>query len=147
MPVYKDDKTGKWYFSVRYKDVFGNNKRKMKRGFKTKRQAKVAEADFIQKTKNGYSDKQIYEVVFYEQLKNTDLRERTIRRKKYDYTNHIKEKFGNRKISEITRPQCLEFRTHLIDNCNSINTARTIWFTFKAVFSYASLYYGLSPNP
>ncbi|WP_390484819.1 hypothetical protein, partial [Staphylococcus pseudintermedius] len=23
MPVYKDDKTGKWYFSVRYKDVFG----------------------------------------------------------------------------------------------------------------------------
>ncbi|MGX0380752.1 hypothetical protein, partial [Staphylococcus auricularis] len=31
MPVYKDDKTGKWYFSTRYKDVYGNNKRKMKR--------------------------------------------------------------------------------------------------------------------
>ncbi|EUI14680.1 hypothetical protein O945_02381, partial [Staphylococcus aureus M0948] len=21
MPVYKDDNTGKWYFSIRYKDV------------------------------------------------------------------------------------------------------------------------------
>ncbi|WP_242437340.1 hypothetical protein, partial [Staphylococcus aureus] len=25
MPVYKDDNTGKWYFSIRYKDVYGNN--------------------------------------------------------------------------------------------------------------------------
>ena len=33
MPVYKDDNTGKWYFSIRYKDVYGNNKRKMQRGF------------------------------------------------------------------------------------------------------------------
>ncbi|WP_223224412.1 hypothetical protein, partial [Staphylococcus aureus] len=23
MPVYKDDNTGKWYFSIRYKDVYG----------------------------------------------------------------------------------------------------------------------------
>lgn len=37
MPVYKDDNTGKWYFSIRYKDVYGNNKRKMQRGFSTKR--------------------------------------------------------------------------------------------------------------
>ncbi len=25
MPVYKDDNTGKWYFSIRYKDVYGVN--------------------------------------------------------------------------------------------------------------------------
>ncbi|WP_180754199.1 Arm DNA-binding domain-containing protein, partial [Staphylococcus pseudintermedius] len=35
MPVYKDDKSDKWYFTVRYKDIYGNNKRKLKRGFKT----------------------------------------------------------------------------------------------------------------
>ena len=46
MPVYKDDNTGKWYFSIRYKDVYGNNKRKMQRGFSTKREAKRAEAIF-----------------------------------------------------------------------------------------------------
>ena len=26
MPVYKDESTKKWYFSTRYKDVYGNNK-------------------------------------------------------------------------------------------------------------------------
>ncbi|HEJ7714612.1 TPA: Arm DNA-binding domain-containing protein, partial [Staphylococcus aureus] len=58
MPVYKDDNTGKWYFSIRYKDVYGNNKRKMKRGFERKKDAKLAESEFIQNVKYGYSDNQ-----------------------------------------------------------------------------------------
>ncbi|PIS62203.1 hypothetical protein AZH47_10010 [Corynebacterium striatum] len=90
MPVYKDNKTNKYYFSVRYKDTFGKNKRKVKRGFAKKKDAKLAESQFIRQAKDGYSDNKTFEEVFYDYLRNIDLRERTIRRKKYDYKNHIK---------------------------------------------------------
>lgn len=42
-------KNGKqlWYFSVRYNDWTGERKRKKQEGFKTQREAKEAEADFL----------------------------------------------------------------------------------------------------
>lgn len=147
MPVYKDDKTNKYYFSVRYKDTFGKSKRKVKRGFSKKKDAKLAESEFIQQAKNGYSDHKTFEEVFNDYIKNTDLKDRTIRRKNYDYKNHIKQHFGDIEIGKITQSQCLEFRTYLVENCNSINTARTIWTSFKAVITYAMAYYKLSHNP
>ncbi|WP_366249327.1 Arm DNA-binding domain-containing protein [Terribacillus aidingensis] len=43
MPVYKDDnaKTNKWYYSFSYKEN-GKYKKKLKRGFKTKKEAEAA---------------------------------------------------------------------------------------------------------
>ena len=49
MPAYKDKSTGKWYFSIRYQDDFGANKRKVRRGFKTKKLALEAEREFLNK--------------------------------------------------------------------------------------------------
>ena len=49
MGVYKD-KNGTWFVQTRYKDWQGENKQKCKRGFKTKREAKEWERDFLQKT-------------------------------------------------------------------------------------------------
>ncbi len=37
MPVYKDKERKTWYFKVRYKDMYGRNKQKLKRGFKKTR--------------------------------------------------------------------------------------------------------------
>ena len=37
MPVYKDKKRGTWYVSVYYTDWKGENARKLKRGFKTRK--------------------------------------------------------------------------------------------------------------
>lgn len=44
MPVYKDKKTGKWYYEFTYKTITGENKRRKKRGFDLKSDAKEAEA-------------------------------------------------------------------------------------------------------
>lgn len=55
MPVYKDDNTGKWYFSIRYKDVYGNNKRKMQRGFQLSVKLRVQRL-FLNDVNEGYSD-------------------------------------------------------------------------------------------
>ncbi|MFP3339102.1 Arm DNA-binding domain-containing protein, partial [Micrococcus sp. SIMBA_131] len=43
MPVYKDDnaKKNKWYFTINYKEN-GKYKKKLRRGFKTKKDAEAA---------------------------------------------------------------------------------------------------------
>ena len=43
MSVYKDEKQKTWYVSVRYTDWRGEKTRKVKRGFKTKREAEFPE--------------------------------------------------------------------------------------------------------
>ncbi|MBT2860624.1 site-specific integrase [Staphylococcus coagulans] len=147
MPVYKDDKSGKWYFTVRYKDIYGNNKRKLKRGFKTKREAKSAEAEFLTEVNEGYSDSNTYEYIFYHYLENSDLRPKTKKRKENEYKLHIQSKFGHIRMNKITQQQCQEFRKYLMDNINSVNSARTIWSGFKVVINYAKKYFGLRIDP
>ena len=105
MPIYKDDNTNKWYYSTRYKDVYGNNKRKVKRGFKTKREAKSAEANFLTEIETGYSDSNTFDYVFNHYLEHTDLRKKTRRRKVNEYNKHIKDKFGNIKMNQIKQNQ------------------------------------------
>lgn len=46
MPAYKDEERNTWTSSFHYKDWMGKQQRKMKRGFKTKREAVEFEANF-----------------------------------------------------------------------------------------------------
>lgn len=147
MPVYKDDKTNKYYFSTRYKDVYGNNKRKVKRGFRTKREAKTAEASFLLEIESGYSDSNTYDYIFKHYLDNTDLREKTRRRKENEYKLHVKERFGNIKMNQIKQNQVQEFRSYLMKNLASPNSARTIWSGFKVVINHAKKHFGLRIDP
>ena len=47
MSAYKDKKTGKWVVTLRYNDIDGREKRRAKRGFLTKREAKEWESEFL----------------------------------------------------------------------------------------------------
>ena len=49
MSVYKDTKQGTWYVSFRYVDWTGEKKQKLKRGFRTKREALEYETEFKRK--------------------------------------------------------------------------------------------------
>ena len=49
MSVYKDAKQGTWYVSFRYVDWTGEKRQKMKRGFRTKKEAQKYETEFIRK--------------------------------------------------------------------------------------------------
>lgn len=147
MPVYKDESTKKWYFSTRYKDVYGNNKRKLKRGFATKREAKSEEARFLNEVNESYSDSRTFDYVFNHYLENSDLRPKTKKRKRNEYNKHVKDKFGHINMNKITQNQCQEFRKYLMDTVPSTNTARTIWSGFKVVINYAKKYFGLLIDP
>ena len=43
MSVHKDEKTGKWYYTGKYRDLAGKRHDYKKRGFKTKKEALEAE--------------------------------------------------------------------------------------------------------
>ena len=47
MPAYKEKNSPRWYVSTKYTDWQGVHKRKLKRGFATKREAKAWESAFI----------------------------------------------------------------------------------------------------
>ena len=47
MSVYKDEQRGTWYCMFRYHDWTGKQKQKCKRGFKTKKEAKEYEEEFL----------------------------------------------------------------------------------------------------
>ncbi len=50
--AYKDKKTGKWGVTLRYTDIDGKEKRRAKRGFLTKREAKEWETEYLSNLSN-----------------------------------------------------------------------------------------------
>lgn len=47
MAAYKDEERGTWYVSFHYNDWTGKNKRKLKRGFRTRKEALEYEKKFL----------------------------------------------------------------------------------------------------
>ena len=98
MSVYKDKKQGTWYVSFRYVDWTGEKKQKMKRGFRTKREAmnyeneykRIASADMDMTVGN-------FVKVYFEDKKN-ELKANSIKNKMHMIDPHILSYFENRKM-------------------------------------------------
>lgn len=54
MSQHKDKKTGKWYYTGKYRDITGKRRDYKGRGYDTKKAAAQAEELFLQKLKGGY---------------------------------------------------------------------------------------------
>ena len=102
MSVYKDEKKGTWYVSVRYTDWTGERKQKMKRGFRTKKEAQMYEAKFISQQQVGMDIKLGDFVEVYFNDKENELSANSKKNKRHIVEKHIVPYFGDRKMSEIT---------------------------------------------
>lgn len=90
MPVYKDEERKTWYFKVRYKDLYGRYKQAMRRGFSKRSEAITAEADFLSSIKDAFSEDITFDEIFEHNIKHTNLKDKTIRRRQNEYKLHIK---------------------------------------------------------
>ena len=92
MSVHKDEKTGKWYYTGKYRDLMGNRHDYKKRGFKT---------DI------GNDEHNYYETVWYIRAYNNkrayDNRNNTETSKSLDSNGKKKEKKKSRIIVKIIR--------------------------------------------
>lgn len=86
---HQDEKTKKWSVQFGYKDCFGNNRRKHKLGFATKREAKQYMDEFIRKQQANLN--MTFESFLEEYKENifSDLRDSTIATKTHVIELHI----------------------------------------------------------
>lgn len=147
MPVYKDELRKTYYFKVRYKDMYGRNKQKMQRGFRTSKEAKKAEAEFITSIDNMFSDQVTIQEVFEHNIKHKSLKEKTITRRTNEYNLHIKPFFGHIKVKDLNTNHFLEFKSYLEKHFTSLNSARTVYSNLKVIVNHAIKFFGLRVDP
>ena len=110
MSAYKDKTKGTWYVSFRYIDWTGKKTQKLKRGFKTKKEALNYEKEFIRKTAADMKmEMNSFIQVYFEDKKN-ELKENSIRNKQHMMNKHIVPYFGTRKMNEITPAEIIQWQ-------------------------------------
>lgn len=147
MPVYKDEKRKTWYYKTRYKDMYGRNKQKMQRGFKKRSEAIKAEAEFLSSINTTFSEDVTIDDIFEHNLTYKRLKEKTMKRRRNEYNNHIQPFFGRMRVKDISVQQVMDFKTRLENHFDSLNSARTVFSNFKALINHASKFYGLKIDP
>lgn len=152
MGAYKD-KNGTWYASASYKNWAGESKRKMKRGFPTKRDALAWEREFI--AKNNGSIEMMFSS-FYELYRSNlekRLRVNTWKTKEYIIVKKILPYFGDMRICDIRPIDVLHWQNEMLDyrDENGIPYSpvylKTIHNQLSAMFNHAVRFYGLKDNP
>jgi len=147
MPAYKDEKKGTWYTMFYYVDWMGNHRKKCRRGFKTKREAKAFEAEF-KRSANGDMDMTMESFVeIYFRDKEGELKERSIKNKKYMIEAHIIPYFGNMKLNEITPSDIINWQNAIREKQYSQTYMRMLQNQITALFTHAQKIYNLGKNP
>lgn len=102
MPVYRDEKTGKYYAKFYYENWQGEKKQKLKRGFARQKDAKEFERKFLEQfAKNPeISFETLYDK--YVAYITPRVRESTLETRKTLMDKHILPYFKNRIITDIT---------------------------------------------
>ncbi|MCC2191665.1 Arm DNA-binding domain-containing protein [Fusicatenibacter sp. CLA-AA-H277] len=151
MGVYKEGKN--WKVQVYYKDWRGNRKRKQKRGFRTKGEAKEWERDFLQQQSQGVDIEFGNFLEIYYKDMDVRLRENTMYTKRYIIDLKIKPYFEKKILSEITVADVRAWQNELLTYKDkngkgySPTYLKTVNCQLTAIFNYAMRYYNLQDNP
>lgn len=153
MSVSKDTQRGTFYVQCWYKDWQGQRKKKMKRGFKTRKAAAAWEVDFLRQmegtpdmTLNAFYD--LYRADTDKKLRNT-----TKANKANMIETRILPYLGEKKLSEITPLDILSWQNAIQDERTSNGLEykesylRSISNWLSAMLNHAVRYYNLPSNP
>ena len=147
MSAYKDKTQGTWYVSFRYIDWTGKKTQKLKRGFKTKKEALNYEKEFIRKTAADMKMEMGSFIEVYFEDKKNELKENSIRNKQHMMNKHIVPYFGTRKMNEITPADVIQWQNTIQEKGYSKTYERMIQNQLNALFNHAQKIYNLKENP
>lgn len=147
MPVYKDQKRGTWYASFYYEDWTGKRCLKKKRGFKTQREAKEYERNFLNKEQQEPDIS--FETLVDEYFKDlkTRLKATTLQNKRTIFDKKITPYFKNLDISQITPTTVRMWQNEILKQDLAPTYQKTIHNQLSAIMNYAVKYYNLPSNP
>ncbi|MET3658122.1 site-specific integrase [Sporosarcina psychrophila] len=146
MAVYKDKERGTWYFVTRVKQLDGKMKQVKRRGFKTKKEAQIAEAETL--TTVATVDSLTLGVIANEYLEwyTARRKESSANKLKSILSLHIVPKFGKMKIESIRASHVMEYQTELIKKY-SPNHVKKIHAMLSSVFNFAIRMDYVKENP
>lgn len=147
MSVYKDKKKGTWYTSFRYTDWTGVRKQKMKRGFKTKREAAEYEVEFKRKNAADFTMTLGSFIEIYFEDKKHELKANSIHNKKDMMNRHLVPYFGDKKMNEITAGDIMQWQNIIHEFHYAPTYERMLQNQLNALFNHASRIYNLQDNP
>jgi integrase len=147
LSVYKDEKQGTWYTVFRYVDWTGQRKQKMKRGFRTKREAIGFEEEY-RRTMSADMDMMLksFVEIYFEDKKN-ELKPNSIRNKKHMIEKHILPYFGERKLNSITPADIIQWQNTIHEKELSKTYERMLQNQLNALLNHAQRIYSLQNNP
>lgn len=146
MPIYKDKERGTYYFTARVKQNDGSTKHIKRRGFKTKKEAKEAEAHLL-------TDTQSMSAISFSDMAN-QYHDWYVARRKQSSTdvikniifNHLIPEFGESKIVDIKPLNVMKYHNKII-KLYSPDYLKRIHVTLSAVFNYGIKHHELTENP
>lgn len=145
--AYREKDTKKWTAQWFETNVMGEKKKRRKRGFETKREA--LEFERSKKLSNERSmDMKLSDFIeIYFSDKQNDLKDRTIKNKRYMMQQHIVPYFGNQMMSEIKASQIIQWQNEIQKKGYSDSYLRMIQNQLTSLFTHAAKIYDLSVNP
>lgn len=147
MPAYKDEKHNTWYCQFYYEDWQGNKKKKQKRGFRTKKEALEWESNY-KLSANANMDMTMGAFIeIYFRDKAGELKDRSIKNKRYMMEAHILPYFENKPMNSITPSDIIQWQNEIRAKGFSQTYLRMIQNQLTALFIHASNIYNLANNP
>ena len=153
MAAYKDTERNTWYVAFYYRDWQGNNKKKKKRGFKTKREALEWEQSFRQKQAASldmlFKD---FVEVYTEDMKPR-LKHNTWLTKEHIINTKLLPYFGNKKMNEIKAADIVRWQNEMMGfrDKSGVGYSRvylkTLQSQLSAIFNHGIRLYELKENP
>ena len=147
MPAYKDEVKSTWYVQFYYQDWQGKNVKKRKRGFKTKREALAWESEFKNSVDVNMNITLAEFVEIYFQDKSGELKERSIKNKRYMLERHVIPYLGKRRMDEITPSDVINWQKLMREKGYKPTYLRMVNNQLVALFTHAHNIYNLENSP
>lgn len=147
MPVYKDKERDTWFCKFNYKDWRDETKTKLKRGFRTKKEAQEWEREFLQ-VQQADMDMEFSKFVdVYFTDKAPRLKERTIETKRIMLNTRIIPYLGKLRMNVIKPADIMKWQNDMMEQGYKPTYLRMLQNQVTAVFNHAERFYGLKNNP
>ncbi len=152
MPVYKNEERNSWFCKFYYQDWTGKRKQKKKEGFKTKREAKNYEIEFLKKCSSECSMSFASLVELYIQDCENRFKPSTMLSKKNIIYSKILPYFNSISVNEIKPANIRSWQNELLSKKNKNNATYSSTYLkmvngqFSAILNFGKKYYGLKEN-
>ncbi len=153
MPAYKDNAKGTWYTSFYYQNWKGERERKLKRGFRTKKDALEWEREFLQQQTADLDMTFSAFVELYSKDMKARLRINTWKTKENIIRQKLLPYFGSKSMSEITAKDIIQLQNEMMNQRGkdgkpfSATYLKTLHNQVSAIFNHAVRFYELKSNP